>query len=219
MNKNESILWPLKLAKSATASADFLVFFLQFFRCSNVSVGTNVGRTVKSSPNAESTVGKFLKWFAASLEVSPSFFYMLVILNLPRGLLSLTSMHLPVFSGIGVLTWFVFLQGKTVCPLPRTQTSLPRLKFACKGRRKGENGGVVASPIIFLFSIVPCTSSSVNRVPLAFSLASVWKTRNMRRRQICPLKNWNVPQKIADWGRLSFYSEILDQTLRTRVVT
>ena len=66
---------PLELAKSATASADFLVFFLQFFRCSNVSDGTNMGRTVKSSPNAESTVGKFLKWFAASLEVSPFFLH------------------------------------------------------------------------------------------------------------------------------------------------
>ena len=75
VNKNESILCPLELAKSATASADFLVFFLQFFRCSNVSVGTNVGRTVKSSPNAESTVGKFLKWFAASLEVFPFFLH------------------------------------------------------------------------------------------------------------------------------------------------
>ena len=30
-----------------------------------------MGRTVKSSTNAESTVGKFLKWFAASLAVSP----------------------------------------------------------------------------------------------------------------------------------------------------
>ena len=60
-----------RFANSATASADFLVFFLQFFRCSNVSVGTNVGRTVKPSPNAESTMGKFLKWFAASLAVSP----------------------------------------------------------------------------------------------------------------------------------------------------
>ena len=42
------------------ASADFLVFFPQFFWCSNVSVRTNVERTVKSSPTAESTVGKFL---------------------------------------------------------------------------------------------------------------------------------------------------------------
>ena len=133
----------------------------------------------------------------------PLFFYMLVILNLPTGLLSLTSMHLQVFSGIGVLTQFVFLQRKTVCPLPRTQTSLPRLNFTRKGRRKGENGGDVASPIIFLFPIVPCTSSSVNRASLAFSLASVWKTRHMRRRQMCPLKNWNVPQKIADSDRLS----------------
>ena len=63
--KNDSIPSPLELANSATASADFLVFFLQFFRCSNVSVGTNVGRTVKSSTNAKSTVGKFLKWFDA----------------------------------------------------------------------------------------------------------------------------------------------------------
>ena len=30
-----------------------------------------MGRTVKLSPNTESTVGKFLKWFAASLVVSP----------------------------------------------------------------------------------------------------------------------------------------------------
>ena len=47
------------------------MFFPQFFRCSNVSVRPNVGRTVKSSPNAESTVGKFLKWFAVALAVSP----------------------------------------------------------------------------------------------------------------------------------------------------
>ena len=60
VNKNESILCLLELAKSETASADFLAFFLHFFRCSNISVGTNVERTVKSSPNAESTVGKFL---------------------------------------------------------------------------------------------------------------------------------------------------------------
>ena len=39
-----------------------------------VSVGTNVGKTVKSSPTAESTVGNFGKWFAASLAVSPFFF-------------------------------------------------------------------------------------------------------------------------------------------------
>ena len=72
VNKNESILSPLELANSATELADFLVFYLKFFRCSNVSVGTNVGRTVKPSPNAESTVGKFLKWFsAASLAVFP----------------------------------------------------------------------------------------------------------------------------------------------------
>ena len=30
-----------------------------------------MGRTVKASPNAKSTVGKFLKWFATSLAVSP----------------------------------------------------------------------------------------------------------------------------------------------------
>ena len=49
---DESILSLLELAKSATVSADFLVFFPEFFRSSHVTVGTNVGRTVKSSPNA-----------------------------------------------------------------------------------------------------------------------------------------------------------------------
>ena len=39
---DESILSPLELAKMATASADFLVFFPQFFVCPNASVGTNV---------------------------------------------------------------------------------------------------------------------------------------------------------------------------------
>ena len=34
---DESILSPLELAKMATASADFLVFFPQFFRCSTAS--------------------------------------------------------------------------------------------------------------------------------------------------------------------------------------
>ena len=46
-----------EIAISAMVSADFLVFFSQFFKFSNVSVRTNVGETVKSSPNAESTVG------------------------------------------------------------------------------------------------------------------------------------------------------------------
>ena len=56
---------------SSTASVDFLVLFPQYFRCANVSVGTNVERTVKSLPNAKSKVGKFLNWFAAALAVSP----------------------------------------------------------------------------------------------------------------------------------------------------
>ena len=37
---------PLRNCNPATASADFLVFFAQFFVCSNVSVGTNVWGTV-----------------------------------------------------------------------------------------------------------------------------------------------------------------------------
>ena len=41
----------------------------------------------------------------------------------------------------------------------------------------------------FLFPIVLCASSSVTRVSLAFSLAFVQKTRRLRRRQVCPLKN------------------------------
>ena len=65
---NESILSTCKLGNGISK---FPVFFLQFFRCFYVSVRTNVGRTVKSSPNAESTVGKFLKWFTAALAVSP----------------------------------------------------------------------------------------------------------------------------------------------------
>ena len=48
-----------------------LVFFPQFFRSSNVSFRMNVGRTVKS-PNAQSTVGKFLEWFAACFPFSLS---------------------------------------------------------------------------------------------------------------------------------------------------
>ena len=49
----------LGIVLTTTASADFLVSFPKFFRCSNVSVGTNVGKTVKSSATAESTVGNF----------------------------------------------------------------------------------------------------------------------------------------------------------------
>ena len=70
--QNGSILSPLELANSAMASADFLVFFPQFFTCSNVSVGTNVGRTVK----VESREGKFLKWFVASLAIAVSPFFL-----------------------------------------------------------------------------------------------------------------------------------------------
>ena len=86
-----------------------------------------------------------------------------------------------------------FLQRKTVCPLPRTQTSLPRWKFARKGRREGENGRDFASTLTFLFPIVPCASSSVTRESLVFSLASVWKTWHLRRRQICPPKKLERP--------------------------
>ena len=43
-----------------------------FRRCLgfNVSVGTNVGKTVKLSPNSESTGEKLLKWFATLLRHS-----------------------------------------------------------------------------------------------------------------------------------------------------
>ena len=47
--------------------------------------------------------------------------------------------------------------------LPRTQTSLSL--DACKGRREGENG---ASPLVFHLSLIPCASSPVTRVSLAF---------------------------------------------------
>ena len=80
-----------------------------------------------------------------------------------------------------------FLQRKTVCPLPRTQTSLLRWKFARKGRRE---------------PIVPCASSSVTRESLVFSLASVWKTRHLRRRQICPLKKLECPPENCWLGQI-----------------
>ena len=62
---------PFRTCKLGSGISRFPGVLSTVLRCSNVSVGTNVGRTVKLSPNAESMVGKFLKWFAASLVVSP----------------------------------------------------------------------------------------------------------------------------------------------------
>ena len=46
--------------------------------------------------------------------------------------------------------------------LPRTQTSLSRCAQRKAGRRKR------ASPLLFHLSLIPCASSPVNRVSLAF---------------------------------------------------
>ena len=67
------------------------------------------------------------------------------------------------------------------------------------GRRKGRGA---APPHIFLFPIVLCASSSVTRVWLAFSLSSVWKTRRLRRRQVCPLKKLECPPEHCWLGQI-----------------
>ena len=56
----------------------------------------------------------------------------------------------------------------TVSILPRTQTSLSPRKFGRKGRRERENGRDVTSPLIFVLPMVPCASSPVTRMSLAF---------------------------------------------------
>ena len=66
---------PLELANSTKVSSDFwLAFFLQFLRCSNVSVGTNLGRELKSLVKAESAVGNLLMWLVATVLISPETF-------------------------------------------------------------------------------------------------------------------------------------------------
>ena len=67
---HESNLRPLKLANSTKVSSDFrLAFFLQFLRCSNVSVGINLGRRQKSLVKAESAVGNLLMWLVATVSI------------------------------------------------------------------------------------------------------------------------------------------------------
>ena len=58
-------------------------------------------------------------------------------------------------------------QGFCACLIPRLR--LPLWKFSRKGRREGECGRGSASPLIFLLPKVPCASSLVIRVSLAFS--------------------------------------------------
>ena len=53
-----------------------------------------MGRTVKSSPSAQSLVGKFLKWFAASFAVSPPLFANFALVKL----LSLSGSYILEFS-------------------------------------------------------------------------------------------------------------------------
>ena len=72
---NGSNLRPLEHANSTKVSSDFqLVFFLQFLRCSNVSVGANLGRRLKSSVKAESAVGNLLMWLVATVLISTETF-------------------------------------------------------------------------------------------------------------------------------------------------
>ena len=71
---NESNL-PLELANSTKVSSDFrLAFFPQFSRCSNVSVGTNLGRTLKSLVKAESAVGNLLLGLVVAVSISSETF-------------------------------------------------------------------------------------------------------------------------------------------------
>ena len=58
-------------------------------------------------------------------------------------------------------------QGFCACLIPRRR--LPLWKFPRKGRREGECGRGSTSPLIFLLPKVPCASSLVIRVSLAFS--------------------------------------------------
>ena len=72
---NERALRPLELANSTKVSSDFrLAFFPQFSRCSNVSVGTNLGRRLKSLVKAESAVGNLLLWLVAIVSISTETF-------------------------------------------------------------------------------------------------------------------------------------------------
>ena len=65
----------MELASSTKVSSDFrLAFFPQFLRCCNVSVGTNLGRRLKSSVKAESAVGNLLTWLVATVSISTGTF-------------------------------------------------------------------------------------------------------------------------------------------------
>ena len=65
--------------------------------------------------------------------------------------------------------------------LPRFQTSLFRCKFACKGRREGENGRDDASPP---FSLLPRSHGPLRFVTcqLRFALAFV-RDRKVRKKE------------------------------------
>ena len=72
---NGSNLRPLELANSTKVSSDFrLAFFPQFLRCSNVSVGTNLGIRLKSLVKAESAVGNLFMWLVATVSISTETF-------------------------------------------------------------------------------------------------------------------------------------------------
>ena len=72
---NGSNLGPLELANSTNVSADFrLVFFSQFLRCFNVSVGAKLGRRLKSVVKAEAAVGNLLMWLVATVSISTETF-------------------------------------------------------------------------------------------------------------------------------------------------
>lgn len=67
---NGSYLRPLELANSIKVFFDFLlVFFPQFLRWSNVSVGTNLGRRLKSLVKAESAEGNLLMLLVATVSI------------------------------------------------------------------------------------------------------------------------------------------------------
>ena len=73
--------------------------------------------------------------------------------------------------------------------LPRTQTSLSRCVQRKAARRKR------ASPFVFQLSLIPCASSPVTRVSLAFrALLFCAKTKHLRRKletpDISPLYWW-----------------------------
>ena len=98
-----------------------------------------------------------LGWFKALFVELPGFFSFSLMLSKqePLKLQHVADLHLQALFG-------------TVSILPRTQTSLSPWKFGRKGRLERENGRDVTSPLIFVFPMVPCASSPVTRMSLAF---------------------------------------------------